>query len=75
MPPLGYGRNSVISDGFVRGFTVPYCFIFTENMGSGNLRRNMFSKNTGVQAELEYISDSEGFNGRKRQGESHKYEL
>lgn len=61
VPPLVYGRNSVKSDGFVKCFIVPYCFIFTENTGRGNLRRKVFSKGTGVQSELEYISDSEGF--------------
>lgn len=61
VPPLGHGRNSVKSDGFVRGFIVPYCFIFTQNIGSGNLGRKLFSKDTGVQSELEYISDSVGF--------------
>lgn len=61
VPPLGYGRNSVKSDGFVRVFIVPYCFIFTENIGSGNLGRKLFSKDTGVQSELEYISDSVRF--------------
>lgn len=61
VPPLGYGRNSVKSDGFVRGFIVPYQFIFTENIGSGNLGRKLFSRDTGVQSELEYIRDSVGF--------------
>lgn len=61
VPPLGYRRNSVKSDGFVRGFIVPYCFIFTENTGSGDLGREVFSKDVGVQPELECIGDSGEF--------------
>lgn len=59
VPPLGYRRNK--SDGFVRGFIVPYCFIFTENKGSGDLGREVFSKDIGVQSELECIGNSGEF--------------